>query len=112
MGFRAIVARQLRAPESSRVSTRNHVPKPSPRALTGLDGSGADPAALFRARDVLQQQSKGLFGVFSTVYGAFAVPSESDDASRGSAFSVSESQLQSSVNALVPEAHGDAKEKV
>ena len=111
LNFRTIIARQLRAPELSRLSSRTHEPKTFPKALSALEAS-SDPVALFKARDVLRQSSKALFAKFSTVHGVFSEGSDDGEASKASPFFVSEAELQAALTALVPAASGDAKAKV
>jgi hypothetical protein len=111
LAFRASIVRQLMAPESSRVSSRTHAPKASPKALGVADAPSTDPVTLFQARDMLRQQTAALFSQFSSVQQVFGEGGEALDAvSRSS--TVSEADLEAALQACLPVVAGDVKEKV
>lgn len=106
LSFRSVVLRNLRAPESSRVASRNAAPKAAPKALSI---ESADPVALFQARDYLFSQAQSLFSLFSNVSGVFADGNTADGAVSSA---ITDEQFAAALNACVPATDADAKQKV
>ena len=111
LSFRAVIVRQLMAPESSRVSSRTPAPKASPKALGVAVAPTTDAATLFNARDMLRQQAAAHLALFSSVQGVFGEGAEALDAAVRAA-AVSEADVLAALRACLPTVDGDAKEQV